>query len=119
MGQLMKHLADSLESSDEAERRVARDTWELNSYAAALQTSQAKSAALYRKNKSLRAEHEDLVRASREQCAKASSDLGRAHKVEGRRRDVARQIGLLKEAAELAAAPATAKATPALRRAVQ
>lgn len=117
--QLLRHLADSLEVSDMAERQVARNTWELNSHAAALQASKAQCKALYLENESLKGEHADLLRASREHCANASSDVGRAHKVEGRRRDVVRQIRVLKEAAALATAPATAEATPALRRAVQ
>lgn len=117
--QLLKHLADSLEVSDEAERRVARNTWELNLHAAALQASKAQCKALYNENKSLKAEQSDLRRELRGQAASASANLGRASKAEGRQQDLLRQIKVLKEAVSLVNAPATVEATPALRRAVQ
>merc|ERR1719191_2186477 len=117
--QLLKHLADSLKVSDEAERRVARNTWELNSHAAALQASKAQCKALHLENMSLKAEYADLRRESRGQVTNGSANLGRASKAEGRRQDVVRQIKVLKEAVSLVAAPATVEATPALLRSVK
>lgn len=117
--QLLKHLADSLQVADEAERRVAYSTWELNSHAAALQTCKAQCKALHLENASLKAERADLQKVARASSGDASAKLGRRKKAEGRRHDIERQISVLKEAAALATAPATAEATPALRRAVQ